>query len=49
MDDLNLVEKCVRKLVRGTAKPVSCKIRIFPDVKDSIAYARMLERFFALI
>lgn len=43
MDDLPLIQSMVTELATGLTTPVSCKIRIFPDLEDTIAYARMLE------
>ncbi|KAL3688198.1 hypothetical protein R1sor_014507 [Riccia sorocarpa] len=43
MDNLPLVEALVKKLSSNLKTPVSCKIRLFPDIKDTLAYARMLE------
>eukprot|EP00884_Botryococcus_braunii_P000662 jgi/Botrbrau1/10597/Bobra.0358s0015.2 len=43
MDDLPLVERLVRTLSSQLSTPVSCKIRIFPDLQQTLAYARMLE------
>lgn len=43
MDNLTLVKTLVQKLAENLCVPVSCKIRIFPCLQDTIAYARMLE------
>ena len=43
MDELPLVERMVRALAAGLRVPVSVKIRIFPDLARTLAYARMLE------
>ncbi|KAL5987749.1 hypothetical protein ACLOJK_035502 [Asimina triloba] len=43
MDNLPLVKSLVQKLTDNLNVPVSCKIRIFPNLQDTIAYARMLE------
>ncbi|KAF5958790.1 hypothetical protein HYC85_006015 [Camellia sinensis] len=43
MDNLPLIKSLVEKLVFNLNVPVSCKIRIFPDLQDTINYARMLE------
>ncbi|KAI4314991.1 hypothetical protein L6164_027845 [Bauhinia variegata] len=43
MDNLPLVKSLVEKLARNLQVPVSCKIRIFPNLEDTIRYARMLE------
>ena len=44
MDDLPLVERIVRTCAEGLDVPVTCKIRMFPDLQKTIAYAQMLER-----
>ncbi|XP_022947361.1 tRNA-dihydrouridine(16/17) synthase [NAD(P)(+)]-like [Cucurbita moschata] len=43
MDNLPLVKAIVEKLASNLEVPVSCKIRIFPNLQDTINYARMLE------
>ncbi|CAK9175575.1 unnamed protein product [Ilex paraguariensis] len=43
MDKLPLVRNLVEKLALNLNVPVSCKIRVFPDLQDTINYARMLE------
>ncbi|KAL4198580.1 hypothetical protein AMTRI_Chr03g46630 [Amborella trichopoda] len=43
MDNLPLVESLVKKLSLSLSVPVSCKIRIFPCLNDTLAYAKMLE------
>lgn len=43
MDNLALVKCLVEKLANNLAVPVSCKIRLFPKLEDTIRYARMLE------
>ncbi|GAB2231731.1 hypothetical protein Droror1_Dr00010743 [Drosera rotundifolia] len=43
MDCLPLVRSMVQKLALNLQVPVSCKIRIFPDLEDTINYAKMLE------
>ncbi|KAJ7952824.1 putative tRNA-dihydrouridine synthase [Quillaja saponaria] len=43
MDDLSLIESLVEKLALNLNVPVSCKIRVFPDLQDTINYVRMLE------
>ena len=44
MDDLPLVERIVRICAEGLDVPVTCKIRVFPELQKTIAYAQMLER-----
>ncbi|KAG1661006.1 hypothetical protein FOA52_007171 [Chlamydomonas sp. UWO 241] len=44
MDNLELVEKLVSELVASVKVPVTCKIRIFPEIEQTLAYARMIER-----
>ncbi|XP_068657149.1 uncharacterized protein [Aristolochia californica] len=43
MDNLPLVKSLVEKLALNLHVPVSCKIRIFPNLQDTISYAKMLE------
>ncbi|KAG2494549.1 hypothetical protein HYH03_007316 [Edaphochlamys debaryana] len=44
MDDLGKVEAMVRTLAQNLTKiPVTAKIRIFPDIAQTVAYARMVE------
>ncbi|RZC48479.1 hypothetical protein C5167_016905 [Papaver somniferum] len=43
MDNLPLVKSLVEKLAQNLPVPVSCKIRVFPKLEDTLAYARMLE------
>ncbi|KZV24960.1 tRNA-dihydrouridine(16/17) synthase [NAD(P)(+)]-like [Dorcoceras hygrometricum] len=43
MDNLPLVRSLVEQLSKNLNVPVSCKIRIFPDLQDTINYAKMLE------
>jgi tRNA-dihydrouridine synthase 1 len=43
MDNLPLVKSLVEKLACNLNVPVSCKIRIFPNLQDTINYAKMLE------
>ncbi|CAN6482348.1 unnamed protein product [Victoria cruziana] len=43
MDNLSLVKTLVQKLSSNLDVPVSCKIRIFPRLEDTLAYAKMLE------
>eukprot|EP00897_Mesotaenium_endlicherianum_P005082 jgi/Mesen1/4601/ME000232S03855 len=43
MDNLPLVRSLVASLAANLAVPVSCKIRMFPSLDDTLAYARMLE------
>lgn len=43
MDDLQLIEQLVTAAASRLAKPVSCKIRLFPDISKTIEYARMLQ------
>lgn len=43
MEEQELICEIVSTLHRELPVPVSCKIRIFPDVQRTIAYAKMLE------
>jgi tRNA-dihydrouridine synthase 1 len=43
MDKLPLVKSLVENLSANLHVPVSCKIRIFPQLEDTLAYAKMLE------
>jgi tRNA-dihydrouridine synthase 1 len=43
MDNLPLVKSLVEKLSANLKTPVSCKIRIFPDLQDTLNYAKMLQ------
>ncbi|MED6108106.1 hypothetical protein PIB30_020376 [Stylosanthes scabra] len=43
MDNLPLVKSLVEKLALNLKVPVSCKIRLFPKLEDTLKYARMLE------
>ncbi|KAM7507121.1 hypothetical protein LguiA_017574 [Lonicera macranthoides] len=43
MDNLPLVKSLVEKLSANLNVPVSCKIRVFPDLQDTLNYAKMLE------
>ncbi|XP_071702859.1 uncharacterized protein [Rutidosis leptorrhynchoides] len=43
MDKLPLIKSLVEKLAFNLHVPVSCKIRIFPDLQDTLNYAKMLE------
>jgi tRNA-dihydrouridine synthase 1 len=43
MEDLPLIQSMVTHLATNLTTPVSCKIRIFPDMGETLAYARMLE------
>jgi len=43
MDNLPLVKSLVEKLALNLKVPVSCKIRLFPKLEDTLKYAKMLE------
>lgn len=43
MDNLPLVKSLVEKLALNLHVPVSCKIRVFPKLEDTLNYSRMLE------
>ncbi len=44
MDDLPRVQAMVEMLHANLSVPVTCKIRLFPELEKTIAYARMLEK-----
>jgi len=43
MDDIDLVERMVRKLADNLTVPVTVKIRRFPNIEDTVDYAKRLE------
>ncbi|XP_047074420.1 tRNA-dihydrouridine(16/17) synthase [NAD(P)(+)]-like [Lolium rigidum] len=43
MDNLPLVKSLVQNLSENLRVPVACKIRIFPRLEDTLAYAKMIE------
>ncbi|KAK1439011.1 hypothetical protein QVD17_04826 [Tagetes erecta] len=43
MDNLPLIKSLVEMLAYNLNVPVSCKIRVFPDLQDTLNYAKMLE------
>ncbi|KAE8693328.1 hypothetical protein F3Y22_tig00110813pilonHSYRG00179 [Hibiscus syriacus] len=43
MDNLPLVKSLVEKLASSLNVPVSCKIRVFPKLEDTLKYVKMLE------
>lgn len=43
MDKLPVVKSLVEKLAQNLHVPVSCKIRVFPNLLDTLSYAKMLE------
>ena len=43
MDKLPVVKSLVEKLAMNLHVPVSCKIRVFPKLEDTLNYAKMLE------
>jgi tRNA-dihydrouridine synthase 1 len=43
MNDLNLVGEMVRHVSSNLAIPITCKIRVFPTIKESVDYALMLQ------
>ncbi|KAJ2157237.1 tRNA dihydrouridine synthase [Coemansia sp. RSA 552] len=44
MEDWDLVSSLIRKLHENLAIPVTAKIRVFPDVEKTVAYAKMVEQ-----
>jgi tRNA-dihydrouridine synthase 1 len=43
MDDLPKVQQLVLAAARQLHTPVSCKIRLFPELQKTIEYAQMLQ------
>ncbi|KAJ2776502.1 tRNA dihydrouridine synthase [Coemansia javaensis] len=43
MEDWDLISRLIRRLHEGLAIPVTAKIRVYPDVAKTVAYARMVE------
>ncbi|KAJ2742360.1 tRNA dihydrouridine synthase [Coemansia sp. BCRC 34301] len=43
MDEWDLVSKLIRKLHENLEIPVTAKIRVFPEIEKTIAYAKMVE------
>ncbi|KAI9164533.1 tRNA dihydrouridine synthase [Blastocladiella emersonii ATCC 22665] len=44
MEEWDLIASMVKILHENLAVPVTCKIRVYPDVEKTVAYAKMLER-----
>eukprot|EP00210_Caulerpa_lentillifera_P007162 g6852.t1 len=44
MEDLDLVEQLVTQAVQNLSVPVTCKIRVFPEMQKTLEYVKMLER-----
>ncbi|KAL3146164.1 tRNA-dihydrouridine(16/17) synthase [NAD(P)(+)]-like protein [Trebouxia sp. C0010 RCD-2024] len=44
MEQMELIESLVTALAQGLRVPVTCKIRVFPELERTLAYAHMLER-----
>lgn len=42
-DEWELIESIVKTLHEGLKVPVTCKIRVFPDVEKTVRYAKMIE------
>ncbi|KAJ1993011.1 tRNA dihydrouridine synthase [Coemansia spiralis] len=43
MEDWDLVSKLIRKLHENLEIPVTAKIRVYPEVEKTVAYAKMIE------
>lgn len=43
MNDLDLVRDMVLRLSTSLSIPITCKIRVFPTIKESVDYALMLQ------
>lgn len=44
MDDLDTVEAMVKTLHENLRVPVTCKVRIFPELEKTLQYVKMIER-----
>ncbi|CAG0881742.1 unnamed protein product [Darwinula stevensoni] len=42
-DDWDLVYSLVRTVYEGSKLPITCKVRVFPDIDKTVRYAQMLE------
>jgi tRNA-dihydrouridine synthase 1 len=43
MEEWELIERLIKTLDTHLSVPVTCKIRVFPDVEKTVAYAKMVE------
>lgn len=43
MEEWELIESMIKTLATNLSIPVTCKIRIFPDVEKTIQYAKMIQ------
>jgi len=44
MDDVDRIESLIRTASAKVTKPITCKIRIFPELKKTIEYAKRMEK-----
>lgn len=44
LSDPDKIEKILSALVRGTHRPVTCKIRLLPSLEDTLSLVKRIER-----